>query len=245
MKSLLSILMSVLLFTTSAVAQEMSADDILQKVDALLDVSNSKLEFELLTYRDNILQKTYRVSAKYQEWDYVLAETLYPPRNEGEKTLRSGKGNMWTYLPKINKVMRVSEGNSFSNSDFSNMDILKPTLSQDYTATLLGIEDVNGEPAYKLELAAKSEDVAYAKILYWIRQRDIYPLQREYYTFSGHLLKRLSLQAKTDLRGGIPDFFVMTDLLENNKYSTMQFLQLEPGQAFPSETFRKDALMKR
>ena len=195
-------------------------------------------------YRDQELRTTYRMSLQYQDSDYLLAETLYPPRNKGEKSLHT-KDNMWLYLPKINKVMRVSESNSFSNSDFSNMDIMKPQLSEHYTATLLGIEDYKGEAAYKLELQAKTEDVPYAKIDYWIRQKDLYPLQRDYYTFSGNLLKRLVMQTKTDIRQGLPDEFIMTSVLEKDKYTVLRYLKIETGKNFPPETFNKDSLAKR
>jgi outer membrane lipoprotein-sorting protein len=202
------------------------------------------MEMQMDVYRDNELRKTYRLAVKYQEWDYSLSETLYPPRNQGEKMLKIEK-TMWTYFPKINKIMRISESNSFSNSDFSNMDIMKPQLSEDYTATLLGIEDYKGEAAYKLELQAKTEDVPYAKIDYWIRQKDFYPLQRDYYTFSGNLLKRLILETKTDIRKGMPDMYTMTSLLEKDKYTVLTFLKIEGGRTFPPETFNKDSLAKR
>ena len=141
--------------------------------------------------------------------------------------------------------MRVSESNSFSNSDFSNMDIMTTNLSDDYVPTLLGIEDYKGEEVYKLELNAKTEDVPYAKILYWIRKKDLYPLRRDYYTFSGHLLKRLVLQTKTDVRDGLPDVFIMTSVLEKNKQTVMRYLKIEGNQTFPPETFRKNSLAKR
>jgi outer membrane lipoprotein-sorting protein len=244
MKSIMICLSCLLLFTLPVFAQEMSADDILKKVDELLDIRNSEQEIEMQVYRDQELRTTYRMSLQYQDSDYLLTETLYPPRNKGEKSLHT-KDNMWLYLPKINKVMRVSESNSFSNSDFSNMDIMKSELGKDYTPTLIGIETYNNEEAYKLELTAKTEDVPYAKIHYWIRKKDLYPLQREYYTFSGNLLKRMVMQTKTDIRKGLPDEFIMTSVLEKDKYTILRYLKIETGKTFPPETFNKDSLAKR
>lgn len=244
MKYLIGLFICCVLLASPVSAQEMSAAEILQNVDDALDLSGSIVEIEMQVYRANQRQKTYRMNLKYQDQDHMLAETLYPPRNAGEKSLHVGD-SQWLYLPKMNKVLRVSESNSFSNSDFSNMDIVQFRLSLDYRPTLLGIEPVNGVEAYKLELAAKTEDVPYAKILYWIRVSDLYPLQREYYTFSGNLLKRLKLETKTDLRGGLPDVFIMTSVLEQDKYTVLQMTTYTPGQTFPPETFRKDTLAKR
>ncbi len=234
----------LMLFAMPVAAQELSADQILRQVDQMLDLRDSELDFEMNVYRDKELRKTYQINVKYREWEYLISETLYPPRNQGEKMLKVGD-NMWSYFPKINKTMRISESNSFSNSDFSNMDIMNPQLSEDYVPTLLGIEEYDGEEAYTLELNAKTEDVPYAKILYWIRTSDLYPLRRDYYTFSGHLLKRLVLHTKTDVRGSLPDTFIMTSVLEQNKFSVLRYVDIKTNQHFPPELFRKDTLAKR
>ena len=124
-------------------------------------------------------------------------------------------------------------------------NIMTTNLSDDYVPTFLGIEEYKGEEVYKLELNAKTEDIPYAKILYWIRKKDLYPLRRDYYTFSGHLLKRLVLQTKTDVRHGLPDAFIMTSVLEKDKYTVLRYLNVETGKTFPPEIFRKDSLIKR
>lgn len=244
MKYIIGLLSCLLFFSIPVDAQELSAEDILKTVDQALDLRDSELEMEMQVYRNKKLRKTYKMNVKYEKWEYMLSETLYPPRNKGEKMLKQGE-NAWLYLPKINKTMRVSESNSFSNSDFSNMDIMNPQLSEDYVPTLLGIEDNNGEGVYKLELTAKTEEMPYAKILYWIRKSDLYPLRRDYYTFSGHLLKRLLMQTKTDARGSLPDVFIMSSVLEKDKYSVMRYLNVEIDRKFPPEIFRKDTLAKR
>lgn len=244
MKQFVAGLSCLLLLVGPVVAQDLSAEAILQQVDALLDLSHSRVELEMQVYREQKLRSTYRIDLKYQDTNSQLAEIIYPPRNKGDKTLHVGD-NTWLYLAKINKTMRVSEGNSFSNGDFSNMDLLKANLSEDYTPTLLGVEDYQGEQTYKLELKANTEEVSYARIWYWIRKRDLYPLQREYYTFSGNLLKRLVLRTNTGARRGSPDTFVMTSILEKDKYTELRYLKVEPGQTFPPETFDMDSFAKR
>ncbi|GAK51109.1 outer membrane lipoprotein-sorting protein [Candidatus Moduliflexus flocculans] len=244
MKYIILVLSLLWLCIGVAAAQEMSADEILKNVDDALDLSGSVVEIEMQVYREKQLQRTYRINLKYQDEDHMLGETLYPPRNAGEKSLHVGE-NRWLYLPKLNKVMRVSESNSFSNSDFSNMDIMQSRLGTDYTPKLLGIEQRDGVEAYKLELTAKTDDVPYKTVIYWIRKGDFYPLQRDYYTFSGNLLKRLTLETRTNVRGGLPDIYIMTSVLEDEKYTIMRISSILSDQVFPPEIFRKDALMKR
>ena len=232
-------------------AQGLSALQILDRADDKWDLNlkNSTVEIELLVYRENELRKTYRMILRYQDTNHVLAETIYPPRNEGEKMLQAGRKNFWLFLPNINRAVRISESNSLSNSDFSNTDLLSPRLSNEYVPKLLGLEKLRDVETYKLELLAKDESTPYAKIVYWVRQADYFPLRRDYYTYSQQLLKRLDMKASSPGIGGIPndmpDTFVMSSVLERDKKTVIRYLKFTPGSGFPPETFRESALMRR
>lgn len=246
MKRIITI--GIVLFAFSGVplahgGQTLTAESILSQVDDLLDLNNSILTMEMKIFRDNTLQKSYQLHMDYKDWDNMKTEITYPPRNKGQVMLQTGD-NMWLYLPRINKTMRISERNSFSNSDFSNTDILNARLGDDYTPILIGEETLDEQETYKLELTAKSPDVTYAKIHYWIRKKDLFPVRRDYYTFSGHLLKRLILNTQTGIRGDKPDTFIMTSILEKNKQTILKYLDVKPCNEFPSLTFSKNSLMK-
>ena len=209
-----------------------------------LNLRNSTTDLEFLVYREKELRKTYRMKFKYQDTDHVLVETVFPPRNEGEKMLQAGRRNYWLFLPNINRAVRISESNSLSNSDFSNNDLLSPRLSNEYTPSLIGIEKLGEVETYKLELLAKDESTPYAKIIYWVRKADYFPLRRDYYTFSQQLLKRLDIKASSpDING--PDTFVMSSVLERDKRTVIRYLKQVHGTGFPAETFRESALTKR
>jgi len=232
-------------------AEELSALQILDRADDNWDLNlrNATVELEFLVYRENELRKTYRMILKYQDTDHVLVETVFPPRNEGEKMLQAGRRNYWLFLPNINRAVRISESNSLSNSDFSNTDLLSPRLSHEYVPRLLGTEMLGTVATYKLELTAKDESTPYARILYWVRKVDYFPLRRDYYTFSQQLLKRLDMKAASPpVRGApsaMPDTFLMTSVLERDKKTLIRYLKYQPGPAFPAETFRESALMRR
>ena len=237
--------------SSDSLAAELPALQILDRADDKWDLNlkNSTVELELLVYRETKLRKTYRILLKYQDTAHVLAETTFPPRNEGEKMLQAGRRNFWLFLPNINRAMRISESNSLSNSDFSNTDLLSPRLSDEYVPQLLGTEKLRDDETYKLELTAKDESTPYARIIYWIRKADYFPLRRDYYTFSQQLLKRLDMKSSTPpVKGmpeGMPDIFVMSSVLERDKKTVIRYLKYTPGPAFPPETFSENALMKR
>ncbi|MBI3806313.1 MAG: outer membrane lipoprotein-sorting protein [Nitrospirae bacterium] len=246
-----SLLLVVTLLLTAGIpldsaAEQLTPLQILDRADDKweLNLRNATVELEFLVYRENALRKTYRMILKYQDTDHVLVETIFPPRNEGEKMLQAGRRNYWLFLPNINRAVRVSESNSLSNSDFSNTDLLSPRLSNEYVPKLLGIEKLHGDEAYKLELTAQNESTPYARIIYWVRKADYFPLRRDYYTFSQQLLKRLDMKASSPDMSG-PDTFVMSSVLEQDKKTVIRYLKRTPGKAFPAETFRESALMKR
>ncbi len=235
----------------AGLAEEITALQILDRADDQWDLNlrNATVELEFLVYRENALRKTYRMTLKYQDTDHVLAETTFPPRNEGEKMLQAGRKNYWLFLPNINRAVRISESNSLSNSDFSNTDLLSPRLSKEYTPKLLGSEKLRDEDTYKLELSARDESTAYARIIYWVRKTDYFPLRRDFYTFSQQLLKRLDMKASSPAVAGaphgMPDTFVMSSVLERDKKTVVRYVKVTPGTGFPPETFRESALMKR
>ena len=234
----------IFLLTVNSTLAGMTGDEIVRKVDDKMERSGSLTKIEMKVYRREKLRKTYRMIARSEGNQKMLMEFLYPPRNRGEKFLKVEK-NMWIYRPKINKIIRISGRSSFSGSDFSNTDILSVRLDKDYDARLIGTEDYKGQPAYKLELLAKSEAVTYAKIIYWVSKKDLAPLQRDFYTLSGHLLKTLLLEVHSELFSGMPDTFVMSNVLEKNKKSVMVFKSYKPNQSFPARTFRKSSLTRK
>jgi len=217
---------------------------ILKKSDDKVDVSGILLKFEMKVYRKNKLRKTYKMTLKTRGTEKSLMEFTHPPRNKGQKLLRV-KDNIWLYRPKINKIIRVSGRSNAVGSDFSNTDILFVRLDRDYNAKLLDVVDYNGEQAYKLELLAKSEEVTYAKIIYWIRVKDYLPLQRDFYTISGHKLKTLKLEVKSKIFVGNPDSLTMTNRMEKNKKSVLRYTYLKTNKVFPDKLFRKNSLKQK
>lgn len=242
MKKIVSLLLFV--FTASTALAGLTGSEIIKRVDDLTDLTRSISKLEMKVYRRNKLRKTYRMTMKNAGVDKVLVEFNYPPRNKGQKYLQVGD-NLWIYRPKINKVMRISGKASFSGSDFSNTDVFSVRLDRDYNAKIIGEEGYKGQKAYKLELLAKSEEVTYAKIIYWVRKKDLIPLKRDFYTLSGHLLKTLVMETKTGTMGGLPDHMIMTNVMEKNKKSVMIFKSYRGNQTFPKKIFRKSSLKRR
>ena len=102
--------------------------------------------------------------------DRGLVRYTAPAKERGTAYLRSGDST-WLYLPAAEKVVRVGAKQNFGGGDFSNADIFRLSLVEDYDPTLAGEETVEGEACYKLELKAKDRSVAYDRVVYWVRSR--------------------------------------------------------------------------
>jgi outer membrane lipoprotein-sorting protein len=166
-----------------------------------------------------------------------------PPKERGTAYLRSG-GNTWLYLPNAEKVVRVGSKQNFGGGDFSNGDIFRLSLIDDYKPTLVGEEAVDGLACYKLELKAKDRSVAYDRVLYWVRSDGTYfPVRAEYYTISGRKLKWLSLSDVQKLgHRQRPTRLSMESALDVGARTLLQFLTIDDEPALDDRLFTPSAL---
>ncbi len=166
-----------------------------------------------------------------------------PPKERGTAYLRSGD-NTWLYLPNAEKVVRVGSKQNFGGGDFSNGDIFRLSLVDDYVPTLAGEETIEGQACYKLDLKAKDRSVAYDRVLYWVRSDGTYyPVRTEYYTISGRKLKWLTLSDVQRLgQRARPTRLLMESALDRGARTELQFLTIEDEPAIDDRLFAPSAL---
>lgn len=168
-----------------------------------------------------------------------------PPKERGTAYLRNGDST-WMYLPNSEKVVRVGSKQNFGGGDFSNGDVFRLSLADDYVPALLGEEDAEGQPCWKLELRAKDRSVAYDRVRYWVRSDGtFYPVRAEYYTLSGKKLKWLvaSEVARLGSRPR-PTRLLMQNALEPGAATTLQFLSIQDDASLDDRLFTPAALEK-
>src|SRR5262245_36417377 len=111
-----------------------------------------------------------------------------PPRNVGRSLLAIGR-DLWIYLPDAGKPVRIPLSQRLVGH-VANGDIARADYAGDYEATLAARdEDIDGVTCHVLDLTAKSKDVTYAAIKYWVSRQGRRPLKAEYYAGTGTLLK--------------------------------------------------------
>ncbi len=130
----------------------------------------------------------------------VLVEALSPPRRKGEVMLFNDR-NIWFVKPGLRRPIAISARQRLQGQA-ANGDVASTNYARDYAGTVVGEEDVNGEPAWKLELKARSKDVTYDRIRYWISKRRRIGLKAEFLTVGGDLFKTATFEYGNRVRLG-------------------------------------------
>ncbi len=117
--------------------------------------------------------------------DLSLARILSPKKEKGMATLRNGK-NIWNYLPKVNRVMKVPSsmmGSSWMGSHFTNDDLVKESrMADDYDFKVDYQGKRDGQDVIEILCTPKKRAaVVWGKIVVRVRASDYEPLVITYF----------------------------------------------------------------
>jgi len=137
-------------------------------------------------------------SMTMQAWtkgdERALVRVTEPRKDRGNGTL-TDEDNMWTYSPKINRVIKVPSsmmGQSWMGSDFSNKDIARADdIIDQYDHTLVSTEIVDDVEVYTIEsIPHEDAAVVWGSEVLTIRA-DHVVLEHAFYDQDGELVKTL------------------------------------------------------
>lgn len=156
------------------------------------------IEWEItLTSRDGDRTDEPQVLLVKAVDDASVAETQTPARFKGSKLLQVDR-NMWLTRPGLSKPIPISPRQRMSGQA-SNGDIAATNYAGNYDASLGGIEPIDGEPCYRLELTAKHKRTTYDRIRYWVSEKRGVAVKAEFVSLSGKLLKTASFEYKNSI----------------------------------------------
>ncbi len=129
----------LLLFTLSALLFANEAHEIMKKVDANVRGENVYIQMDM-----SITSRGHTRTIKIQTWSQgnkkSFVKTIYPPKDKGI-TFLSLNNQMWQYVPKIERVIKIPPSMMLQNwmgSDITNDDIAKQSsIVDDYDARIL------------------------------------------------------------------------------------------------------------
>jgi outer membrane lipoprotein-sorting protein len=123
-----------------------------------------------------------------------LVRVIEPRKDRGNGTL-TDDNNMWTFSPKVNRVIKIPSsmmGQSWMGSDFSNKDVARADdIIDQYDHALLGAEELDGITVYEIESIPHEEAaVVWGREVLTIREDHVI-LWHRFYDQDDELVKTL------------------------------------------------------
>ena len=241
------VLIAILILTNVSFAQNLSADNILKKVDANMVSKNRIIEAKMVIHGQ---RNDREISSKsYSEGiEKSFTEYLSPEREKGTKMLKL-KNMLWIYSPSTDRTIQLSGHllrQSVMGSDLSYEDMMETRkLYEIYDAKILRQEKIEDRNTWLLELNAKVEDVAYVKSQIWIDTEKFVPLRQDFFAKSGQLLKRSTFSDIEKVNGRwYPKKINYKDMLKNGKGTDFIMLKISFDTTIPDYIFSKASLKK-
>ncbi|WP_324715802.1 outer membrane lipoprotein-sorting protein [Carboxydochorda subterranea] len=241
---------TVVMIAAGALAAELSASEILDRMTGTAVLSGSgQAELELVTENARGQQRANRLRIFRMEASsgatQQLLEYLDPPDVRGTKFLSIDEpdkpAQMWLYLPALGRERRIAGSatqDQFMGTDFTYDEIGGgTTYKEDYTAQRLADTAVDGRAAYVLKLTPKSTDKKYSYVQMWVWKETFLPLRIDFFDRSGRLEKQLlTADFRQDEQGKwLPYRITMVNAKSKSK-TLVQLISQRSG-AVPDEYF--------
>jgi outer membrane lipoprotein-sorting protein len=185
-----------LCFSATLCAETLHADEAQDIVRAAIDYWRGLSSYGEMTM--TIHRPDWERSMSMRAWtqgdDHSLVRVTAPKKDRGNGTLIDDT-NMWSYSPKINRVIKVPSsmmGQSWMGSDFSNKDISRvDDIIDQYDHSILSREEVDKRTVYVIQsIPHEDAAVVWGKELLTIRDDNIV-LEHAFYDQDGELVKKL------------------------------------------------------
>ncbi|MCH9695455.1 MAG: outer membrane lipoprotein-sorting protein [Gammaproteobacteria bacterium] len=198
------LLLTLLLCSANGLADDDARGIVRAAIDHWRGLS-SYTEMTMVIHRPD-WERTMTMRAWTQGQDQSLVRIIEPRKDRGNGTLIDDN-NMWSYSPKVNRVIKVPSSmmnQSWMGSDFSNKDIAKvDDIVDEYEHTLLSTEVVDGETVYEVQ-SVPNEDAAvvWGKEVMLISENHIV-LEHDFYDQDGELVQQLRTLEVAEMGGRV------------------------------------------
>jgi len=231
---------------TSSVAQDVK--EVVGRIDQLYrtDASYSEVEMEISTPH---WQRTLTMKVWTKTNEKTFIRILSPPREEGIATLRLGN-EMWNFLPRANKVIKIPPSmmmSSWMGSDFTNNDLVNEyTLLDDYRSEFVQPDDAKPELLYVSLKPKEGLPVIWAEIIVAVGKGDYTPIWERYYDERDRLMRIIYFKDLKQFGGRvIPSVMEVVPQEKEGQKTVLRYLHAEFDAEIPDEIFSSRNLRAR
>jgi outer membrane lipoprotein-sorting protein len=243
--AIVALLTAAALFVTgrpvSAAADEVTPREVLDHVDDLFRGSSSFGTFSM-----QVVTEHYRREMKMEGWsrgkDHSLIRILAPRKEKGTATLKAGS-DIWNYLPKVNRVIKVPSsmmGGAWMGSHFTNDDLVKESrMTDDYTYEITFRGERDGKEVIDLALTPLPEAaVVWGKVTVTVLRDGWIPLGLDYYDEDMVLSRTMSYSDVRNLGGRrIPARIEMRPADKPGEHTEIVYHDIEFDLDLPDDLF--------
>jgi len=217
--------LSLLLFLSLpciSIAADLDARNIIQKVQDLMRSNTSTARYNM-----QIQTVDWQRTIRFDAWDERVEKRFFirvlAPRKEKDTAWLKSDKNLWMYLPKLERDIRIPASmmlSSWMGSDFTNDDLVKmDSVVADYDHNIIK-KDTH---SVTIESTAKPDaPVVWGKIIHVVSNTGI-PLSDDYYDEHGAHIRHLAF-SEVELMDGrrIPTLWVMQPLKSVGKRTLLK-----------------------
>ncbi len=209
---------------------QLDVEKLVRHIDQLYrsESSYSELEMEIVTPN---WQRTLAMQGWSMGTDKTFIRITSPKKEKGVATLRI-ENEMWNFLPKTNKVIKIPPSmmmSSWMGSDFTNDDLVKEfSLFEDFTYELMKVEDGSDSLVYINCIPHEDLPVVWGNIVTAVAKKDSMPVWQKYYSEEGKLMRVLSYSNVKEFDGRtIPATMEMIPTTKEGHKTVIRYLKLE------------------
>ncbi len=170
------------------------AERIVREIDSLYRSRTSQALVEM-----EVVTPSWRRTLRMRVWSRGMKDTfiriLEPKKEEGFATLRIGN-EMWNYLPKAAKVLKIPPSmmmSSWMGSDFTNDDLVKEfTFAESYHFEMTDPESPQPGLLYVKCVPKEGLPIVWGFIVLAVREKGYEPVWEKYYDEKGGLAREIT-----------------------------------------------------
>ena len=237
---LAALLVSFSLAPLTAAPKEHDLKKIVKKIDDLYRSNSSvtTMEMEIITPH---WKRTLKMNGWSMGMEHTFIRILSPKKERGIATLKKGT-EMWNFLPKTDKVMKIPPSmmmGSWMGSDFTNDDLVKEfTFIQDYQYQLTQVKNPEPGQVYVKCTPKEGLPIVWGHIIIASRDTDYMPLWQKYYDEKGKLMRQMTFKdVKTFGKKSIPSIMELVPLNKEGHKTVVRYLEAEFDGKVDKNTF--------
>jgi outer membrane lipoprotein-sorting protein len=253
MKKVMLILIFVLVMFSISIAQDLTADQIIKKVNEIFNPETSYGKSKMTIVTTSGKKRTFlSESWSMNKGEKNLVRYLEPRRIKDQAILMlNNADDIWSYFPRTQRVRKLAshakkqkmQGSDFSYEDMGSGD----AFIDDYTPKKLKEEKMAGESCFKLELTRKADsDRSYSRLIMWVVKENFYPIAIDYYD-EENAKRKVKRLKQSDIRviDGFPTAMKAVMYNENDNTTTeLEMLEIKYNIELDDNMFTERSLKK-